>query len=113
MPCYDALTEDARSRTDTLDALVISLCSDYFRRAEVIFSEGVDPRCSLELRYLNFTIFDAAAEIVGERLSETYIREIGMKIGFARSSVDGVGETTYKHNKSRIKEVIALKLHLK
>ena len=109
----ESMTGGTAIRTDTLEMLIAALCSDYTRRENEILSGRLSRRADIELRYLNYKLFDAAAEIVGEKLSETYIREIGMRIGYAHSSVEGIGETTYKSNKSKIKEVMALKLNLK
>ncbi len=95
----------------TLDALIIALCADYFRRKEAIEARSVVHRTDTEYRYYNFKIYDAAAEIVGERECELYIKEIGEKIGFAFSGAE-VSEQTYKVNKRLVKERIATALHL-
>lgn len=96
----------------TLDTLVIALCLDYGRRQRAIEEQSVTKRTDTEFRYYNFKIFDAVAEIVGERFAARYIYEIGERVGYAKSSVDCVSETTYKDYKRMIKDNIARKLHL-
>lgn len=95
----------------TLDALVVALCADYFRRKEAIEARSVVHRTDTEYRYYNFKIYDAAAEIVGESECELYIKEIGEHVGYAYSSVD-TSEQSYKLRKRLVKERIACALHL-
>ncbi len=101
-----------RKVESTLDTLVIALCLDYGRRQQAILERTATKRTDTEYRYYNFKIFDAAAEIVGERFAEQYIEEIGGRVGYAKSSVDCVSEITYKDYKRRIKDNVAKKLHL-
>lgn len=101
-----------RKVESTLDTLVIALCLDYARRQQAILERTATKRTDTEYRYYNFKIFDAAAEIVGERFAEQYIEEIGGRVGYAKSSVDCVSEITYKDYKRRIKDNVAKKLHL-
>lgn len=96
----------------TLDELVVALCKDYERRAAAIADGACSRRTEIEYRYINYRIFDAARDIVGEELCHAYINEIGRKIGYAYSEVDTVSETTYKKQKQAIKINIAKKLHL-
>lgn len=96
----------------TLDTLVIALCLDYRRRQQAIDERSATKRTDTEFRYYNFKIFDAAAEIVGERFAVRYIEEIGERVGYAKSRVDCVSEITYKSYKRLIKDNIAKKLHL-
>lgn len=96
----------------SLDCLVLALCKDYERRSSKIASGASQRRTLVEFRYLNFKIFDAAAEIAGEELAPLYIKEIGEGIGYAKSALDGISEGTYKKYKKLIKENIAKKLHL-
>ena len=49
---------------DTLDALIVALCADYERREEIILGRMAERRVDNELRYINFKMFDATAEIV-------------------------------------------------
>ena len=102
----------AKRVVDTADALVVALCADYERRKRAL-SEGVLPHATeMEYKYLNYKIFDAAAETVGERVAELYVTEIGERTGYAASEIGAVSETTYKLHKSRVKAAIARKLHL-
>lgn len=96
----------------SLDTLIIALCLDYGRRQRAIEEHSVTKRTDTEFRYYNFKIFDAAAEIVGERFAVRYIEEIGERVGYAKSSLDCVSEITYKNYKRMIKDNIAKKLHL-
>ena len=98
---------------DSLDILISALCLDYRRRQDAIEERMVTARTDTEFRYYNFKIFDAAAEIVGERFAEAYIDEIGKRTGFAQTAVCCVSEVTYKKYKKLIKENIARKLHLR
>ena len=66
----------------------------------------------MEYRYINFRIFEAAAEIATEELAVRFIYEIGNKIGYAKSELYQMSEANYKNKKSRIKRAIAEKLHL-
>lgn len=91
---------------------MIALCLDYRRRQEAIEKREVSRRTDTEYRYYNFKIFDAAAEIVGERFAARYIDEIGRRVGYAKTDIDCVSEVTYKSYKRRIKDNIARRLHL-
>lgn len=101
-----------RNIETTVDTLVIALCLDYERRAAAILSRMAAKRTDTEFRYLNFNIFEATAEIVGERYAEIYIKEIGERTGYAKSKITFVGEVQYKKNKRNIKDNVAKKLHL-
>lgn len=102
----------AKSIESTLDTLVIALCLDFERRQAVILKRDATRRTDTEYRYYNFKIFDAAADIVGEDMAELYIKEIGSRVGYAKSEVPDVSEVTYKNYKRMIKNNIAKKLHL-
>ena len=97
---------------NTLDAVISALCLDYARRREAIENKSVGRRCETEYKYYNYYIFDAAAEIVGERLAEKYIADIGGHIGYAKTEIDCVSEVTYKNYKRMIMDNVAKKLHL-
>ena len=97
---------------ESLDMLVVALCFDYSRRQKAIEERSATKRVDTEFRYFNFKMFDAAAEIVGDRDADIYIREIGERIGYAKSQMWQVSEVTYKNYKKLIKENIAKKLHL-
>ena len=99
--------------TDTLDFLIRALCADYFRREKIIIRAEAERRVDNELRYLNFKIFDAASEIVGEGKAATFISEIGNAVGYAKSDVYYLSEGTYKQYKSLIKQNIIKNLYLK
>ena len=62
--------------TDTLDKLIVAFCADYPRRKAAIDVEAVSPRCTMEYKYLNYRIFEGAAEIVGTDYAELYINEM-------------------------------------
>ena len=96
----------------TVDDVVISLCLDYGRRKRCIEEGFTSYRTDTEHRYLNFYIFDAACEVAGERYAEVFINEIGRRTGFAKTSLEGFSEITYKGYKRRIIDLIAKKLHL-
>ncbi len=96
----------------TLDAMVVAICADYKRRSAVISAGSASRRTDTELRYLNYKVRTAAAEIVGDERADIYIHEIGARIGYAYSALDTVSETTYKNHKRLIKKHIAKKLHL-
>ena len=98
---------------DTLDDLIRALCADYFRRAAIIENRDAERRVDNELRYLNFKIFDAVAEVVGEGRAEIYISEIGASVGYAKSTLGYLSEGTYKNYKTLAKENIAKRLYLK
>ena len=95
-----------------LDLLITALCLDYHRREKGIEEKSASKRVDTEFRYYNFKIFDAAAEIVGFDLAETYIKEIGTRTGYANSKLDFESEVTYKRMKQMVKRNIAIKLHL-
>lgn len=100
------------SMTDSLSTLIGALCADYSRRAELIREGGLKTRVYNELRYLNYKIREATCEIVGEERADLFIREIGGRIGYAKSSVDDISETTYKETKREVKLGIARRLYL-
>ncbi len=101
-----------RGGASTLDSLIYALCDDYSRRAEIIAKGNASARSLLEMRYLNYRIFEASAEIAGEDSAHLYISEIGSNIGYAKSKEDFVSEVTYKQRKKAIKQNIAKKLYL-
>ena len=101
-----------RDVESSLDALVHALCLDYSRRERAISERSVSHRTDTEFRYYNFKIFDAAAEVVGEADALIYIKEIGERIGYAKSEMYLISETTYKKRKRFVMNNIAKKLHL-
>lgn len=96
----------------SLDNLVTSLCADYARRSELIHKGGVSRRVETELRYLNARIIDASLEICDDSELDSFITEIGDSVGYAKSSLYYMSESTYKRKKRDIKENIARKLFL-
>jgi len=96
----------------TLDSLVIALCRDYPRQREAIEERTAEKRVDTEYRYYCFKIYDSAVEIVGERLAELFIKEIGNRTGYAKSELYYYSEKHYKETKLRVKENIAKRLHL-
>ena len=97
---------------DTLDGLIKALCADYSRRERIIMSGKAERRVDNELRYLNFKLFDAVAEVVGEERALRFIEEIGSSVGYAKSDVDTISEGTYKRYKWLIRKNIAKRLYL-
>ena len=97
---------------DTLEELIKALCLDYWRRDKIISSMCAERRVDNELRYLNFKIFDAVAEVVGEERASKFIEEIGSSVGYAKSGIEGISEGTYKRYKWLVKKNIARRLYL-
>lgn len=97
--------------TESLDKLVSAMCLDYKRRSLAIAEDKMERRTLMEYRYLNYRIYVAAAEIVGEKEAELFINEIGEHIGYAKSKSD-MCETVYKNSKLLCKIAIARKLRL-
>lgn len=98
--------------TDTLDAVIVALCLDYERRAAAVELGVVSSRCGMEYKYLNYRIFEGAAEIVSERFARLFINEIGRKVGYATTEHPAISERQYKADKREVKINIARKLHL-
>ncbi|MBQ2876144.1 MAG: hypothetical protein IJE25_03965 [Clostridia bacterium] len=99
-------------RAESLDLLVVAVCADYDRRLSAIKERSVSHRTEMEYRYLNYRVYLAAAEIVGDLYAPDMIREIGARRGYAKSAVEDYSERTYKVKKQQIKMNIAKKLHL-
>ena len=96
---------------ESLDVLVVAMCQDYFRRKSIIEKGNVKRRIDTELRYLNYKIYDAATEVVGEENAELFIKEIGSRIGYAASECS-MSESIYKTKKRDLKIKIAKNLYL-
>lgn len=94
-----------------IDSVVVALCADYARRAEIISYGCATHRVEMEYKYLNHKIYEAVAEIVGEESAMSAIKDIGDKKGYAKSDMD-ISETTYKKRKQAMKHAIARKLLL-
>lgn len=101
-----------KSVRDSLDTLVGALCLDYGRREDIILTRQAPRRVDNELRYINFKIFDAVSEVVGEARADRFIREIGARIGYAKSRVEDYSESVYKNYKLLVKQNIIKRLYL-
>ncbi len=96
----------------SVDAIVIAMCGDVGRRRRTLKAKTLSRRTEMEFRYLNYKILEATVEIVGEDEAGIFIKEIGEKIGYARSELIHYSEATYKNLKKAVKMNIAKKLHL-
>ena len=96
---------------DTLDYLIIAICRDFRTRQRAIEEKRFRRRTLMEYEYLNRRLIEAASDVVGDDY-ETYIDEIGNKIGYAYSKIDDISETEYKCRKKEVKISIAKRLHL-
>ena len=94
------------------DKLIVALCADYFRRKRLIDRKLAPYNVIMECRYLNYRILDAACSVVGAQNAERMIREIGGRVGYVDSALDGMSETTYKIKKKEVKRAIAKRLSL-
>ena len=95
----------------TLDAVVVALCADYERRAVEIAEKRVPFNVTMEYRFLNYRMLNAAMEIAGEMDALSFINEIGKK----RSCYDTatyLSESVYKTRKREVKLNIARRLSL-
>ena len=97
--------------TDTLDGVIVALCKDFDRRADTVKEGRCSRRTAMEYEYINRRLLDAVRELAGDD-ALIYIREIGGRLGFAYSDIDGASESTYKKLKKEIKLNIAKKLHM-
>ena len=95
-----------------VEDIVIALCADYERREAALKEHSVGYRVESEYRYYNRRMLAAAAKIGGSYAAVIYIREIGGRIGYARSELYHIAESTYKKRKRMIKEGIAECLNL-
>ena len=95
-----------------VDTAVRALCADYSRRSEVIKDRSASYRVIMEYRYLNYRIYTAACEAVGEDDALGFIEEIGSGVGYAKSEIDTISERVYKTRKLSVKRKIAEKLSL-
>ena len=95
-----------------LDGLVTALCADFARREELLRHGSISRRVECELRYLNAKIIDATLEICDDFELDEFITEIGSSVGYAKSSITHISESTYKKRKRKIKDNIARRLYL-
>lgn len=96
----------------SLDGVIVALCRDYERRCEEIKQGRLSRRVLMEYRLLDSRIIDGASEVVGLDRAEDFISEIGLGVGYAKSSVITLSESCYKINKREVKINIAKKLRL-
>ena len=90
-----------------LDNLLIAICADYLRRAEVISSRSAPYNVVMEYRFMNYRIMNAAVEIAGSRDALVFIYDIGNDVGYTSSSLTVLSEKLYKKRKKEVKENIA------
>ena len=95
-----------------LDNLLIALCADYLRRAEIISGRSAPYNVIMEYRFLNYRIMNAAVEIAGSRDALMFIYDIGNDVGYASSELGVLSEVVYKQRKKEVKENIARRLSL-
>lgn len=95
-----------------VEALIVALCADYPRRAEVIGERTAPYNVIMEYRFLNYRIMNAAIEIAGPRDALGFIKDIGKNIGYADSELWVLSERAYKLRKREVKENIARRLSL-
>ncbi len=95
-----------------LETLIVALCRDYPRRAEVIKSRGAPYNVIMEYRFLNYRIMNAAIEIAGSRDALYFIYDIGQDIGYASSDLWVLSEVLYKQRKKEVRDNIARRLSL-
>lgn len=96
---------------DTLSGVITALCADYPRRSAALQKKNISHRTEMEYRYFNFRIYEAAKEIAGDADADAFILDIGLQIGYAKTSLSHMCESIYKEKKRLIKENIAKKLH--
>lgn len=95
-----------------LETLIVALCADYTRRAEVIFNRTAPYNVIMEYRFLNYRIMNAAIEIAGSRDAICFIKDIGRNVGYAQSDLWILSEARYKQLKREVKDNIARRLSL-
>ncbi len=101
-----------KSTESSVFNIVVALCADYDRRRSAVSEGLVSRRVRMEYVYINTRMLNAAGEVVGFAVAESFIREIGSGVGFALSDIDCVSESAYKAMKRRIKTKIAENLYL-
>ena len=97
---------------DGLDAIVISLCADFSRRAEVISNKTAPYNVIMEYRFLNYRMINAAVEMAGTRDALSFINDIGNNVGYSDSELWTLSERVYKLRKREVKYNIAKRLSL-
>ncbi len=97
-------------KNTSIDRVITALVADYGRRAEEIAKKELSPRVIMEYRYYNTKIFNAVAEIVGDKQAERFISDIGSGKGYPGDIY--FSESTYYKKKQECKINIARKLNL-
>ena len=82
--------------------IVVALCNHYDVRARAINEKSISPRVRMEYVYINSKMLDASARVVGDVYAEIFIKEIGERIGYAKSATY-LSETVYKARKEEVK----------
>ena len=95
-----------------LETVIIALCGDYLRRAEIISNRRAPYNVIMEYRFLNYRIMNAAVEIAGSRDALFFIYDIGNNIGYAASDLVVLSESVYKTRKREVIDNIARRLSL-
>lgn len=95
-----------------LENLIVALCADYLRRADIISRRDAPYNVIMEYRFLNYRIMNAAVEIAGTRDAMLFIYDIGNNIGYAASDLLSLSEVVYKERKLEVKYNIARRLSL-
>ena len=95
-----------------LDNLIVALCADYLRRADVISRRDAPYNVIMEYRFLNYRIMNAAIEIAGSRDAILFVYDIGNNVGYASSDLYSLSEAVYKERKMEVKNNIARRLSL-
>ena len=103
---------DRTQSVNSVDAIVEAMCLDFERRAVAIRQGSVTHRTEMEYRYLNYKIFTASEQILGEDRALIMIDDIGARRGYAKSELYDTSERDYKEKKRMVKENIARALHL-
>ncbi len=95
-----------------LDNLIVALCADYLRRADIISRRDAPYNVIMEYRFLNYRIMNAAMEIAGSRDAILFVYDIGNNVGYASSDLYSLSEAVYKERKMEVKNNIARRLSL-
>lgn len=106
------LDEGESMMPPAIEFVIMALCADYSRRAEVIESKNATYRILMEYRFLNYRMLGAAIEIAGTRDALLFIKDIGSGVGYAASELWSLSETVYKDRKREVKRNIARRLCL-
>lgn len=95
-----------------IENVIIALCADYFRRAEIIEKRSAEFNVIMEYRFLNYRMINAAIEVAGPRDAISFIKDIGLENGYATTDVSLLSERAYKTRKTEVRNNIARRLSL-